>query len=367
MSGKAIGLMSGTSMDGVDGVLVDFSIPGIPRQLARSSLSMPLPLKTELLALNTPNGRDELNRGMRASIELARCYARVVQELLSKSACPPSAVHVLGCHGQTVRHQPQQGYTVQLGHGAWLAELTGLTVVTDFRSRDMAAGGQGAPLVPAFHSAMFAHPSIPRLILNLGGFSNLTTLIPQHPVRGYDCGPANVLLDAWTQRHLGQPWDEGGLWARSGKMSVALLEFLLAHPFLHRSPPKSTGREDFSLQWIDAIPLSKELLPADVQATLLEFSARCIADCVKNEYRSGLEMFCCGGGVRNTALMERLQALLPGVTLKTTDQLGLDAQWMEATAFAWLAMETLEGRPGNLPEVTGATRRVPLGAIYPAG
>ncbi len=354
-------------MDGVDGVLVDCSFPGIPRLLAQDSQPVPVSLKVELLALNAPDGQNELDRCMRAGIELAHCYARVVQELLSKSQCSPREVRVIGCHGQTVRHQPQQGYTVQLGHGAWLAELTGITVVTDFRSRDIAAGGQGAPLVPAFHSAMFAHPSAPRLILNLGGFSNLTVLFPQHPVRGYDCGPANVLLDGWTQRHLGQPWDAEGRWARSGKMSAVLLESLQTHPFLQRHPPKSTGREDFSLQWLDGIPLSMELPPVDVQATLLEFTARCITDCVKNEYRPGLEMFCCGGGIRNTALMERLQALLPDVALDATDRLGLDAQWMEATAFAWLAMETLEGRPGNLPEVTGAIRKVPLGAIYPAG
>ncbi|MDE2344052.1 MAG: anhydro-N-acetylmuramic acid kinase [Betaproteobacteria bacterium] len=361
-----VGLMSGTSLDGIDAVTVSFegdrlSVTG------HAEHPFPPELRQELLDLNQAGGQDELERAATAGVALARCYAQASLAAVAAAGLQPADIAAIGCHGQTVRHRPERGYTLQLGNGAWLAELTGILVVTDFRSRDLAAGGQGAPLVPAFHEAVFASPDTARALLNLGGISNLTLLRPGEPARGYDCGPGNVLMDGWAERHLGQPFDRDGAWARTGRVDPALLETLLTHPHFRRTPPKSTGRDEFHLQWLEHHDCVRQLPPQDVQATLLALTARAAADCIAAEADgASLEIFCCGGGARNGALMSALQDLLPGLPVASTDVLGLPVQWVEAAAFAWLARELLQGRHASRPHVTGARHSVPLGAIYPA-
>ncbi|NDU91223.1 MAG: anhydro-N-acetylmuramic acid kinase, partial [Ferrovum sp.] len=264
-----VGLMSGTSLDGIDAVAVSFS-DNVPNVLGHVTHEFPTALRATLLDLNTPQGQNELERAAAAGVALARCYAAATHDVLQQAGWSSGQVSAVGCHGQTVRHRPGQGFSLQLGNGAQLAELTGITIVTDFRSRDIAAGGQGAPLVPAFHDAIFRSPRQPRIILNLGGIANLTVLYPGQETRGYDCGPANVLLDGWVERHLGQPFDRDGLWARSGTASAALLQALLEHPYFLRKPPKSTGRDDFHLPWLDSLLDERQDLAAqDVQATLV--------------------------------------------------------------------------------------------------
>jgi anhydro-N-acetylmuramic acid kinase len=278
-------------------------------------------------------------------------------------------VRAIGCHGQTLRHRPADGYTLQIGNAALLAELTGITVVADFRSRDIASGGQGAPLVPAFHAEVLGHATIHRVIANLGGIANITDLPPGGAVRGWDTGPGNMLLDAWIKRHQGTHYDRDGAWAVSGKADPGLLASLLKHDYLGLPPPKSAGREQFNLEWLDAILAShgqKRIAPADVQATLLEFTATSLCEAIRRECPGMQELYVCGGGARNGALMRRIGALLPGARVDTTTALGIDPDWMEALAFAWLARQTLHGVPGNLPAVTGARGPRILGAIHPA-
>lgn len=356
--------MSGTSLDGVDAALVSFDPLSPPRIVGNAYLPYPAALQNALLALNTA-GDNEIERSQIISCQLATLYAQSVAELLASSGCKAEDVAAIGCHGQTLRHRPEWGFTVQIGNAAQLAELAGIPVVADFRSRDIAAGGQGAPLVPAFHQAVFGDTAIHRVIVNIGGFSNLTDLPPGGPVRGFDCGPGNVLMNDWIARHQGHPYDENGAWAASGNLIPALLEALLAHPFLHCAPPKSTGRDHFHLDWLDRL-LHASYPPTDVQATLLEFSARCIAGHIDQYCEAAAEIYLCGGGARNRALVKRLRALLPHRRVLLTDQLGIGGDWVEAAAFAWLARQTLAGLPGNLPTVTGAQGFRVLGAIFPA-
>lgn len=361
-----IGLMSGTSLDGVDAALIDFSTPS-PALYATAYLPFPDALRRDLLQLHQP-AQDELHRSALLAQELASLYADTVALLLEKARIPATTtgtIRAIGCHGQTVRHQPQQGYTLQLNNPALLAELTGITVVADFRSRDIAAGGQGAPLVPAFHAARFADMQQHRVILNLGGIANLTNLKPGAHVSGFDCGPGNMLLDAWVQRHLGTDYDASGAWAASGRALPGLLEKLLAHPFLAAPPPKSCGREQFNLVWLESF-LDETMAPADVQATLLALTAISTQQAIQRWCGQVDELYACGGGAHNAALLSKLGELLPGVRICTTDALGLAPDWVEAAAFAWLAWRNLNGRPGNLPEVTGARGPRILGAIYPA-
>lgn len=354
--------MSGTSLDGVDAALVEFGSHGcMVREEAFTPF--PAPLKQELLALNT-NGDNEIERSHLAANELARIYAECVAKLLAKSNISHASIKAIGCHGQTIRHRPDLGFTVQIGNAALLAELTGICVVSDFRSRDIAAGGQGAPLVPAFHHAVFGRPSIHRTIVNIGGISNLSDLAP-HGVIGFDCGPGNLLMDAWTLRHKGIPYDKDGTWAKSGSVIPELLATMLAHPFFKASPPKSTGRDDFHMNWLEK-NLTTGFRPEDVQATLLELTAVTIVDAVKQYCKNAAEVYLCGGGAYNTALTERLNGLLHPAKLALTDVLGIPANLVEATAFAWLAQQTIAGIPANLPSVTGARGPRILGAIYPA-
>ncbi len=371
MSEIFVGLMSGTSLDGVDGVLVDFSHRQI-HVLAHASLPLPRPLSREMLALNSSSD-DELHRSALAANELVRLYARVVTDLLQRTGLGKAAVAAIGAHGQTVRHQPQSfdgtGYTLQLNNPALLAELTGIAVVADFRSRDIAAGGQGAPLVPAFHQSVFAVPDKTVSALNIGGISNLTVVGPNgaEDVIGFDCGPGNALIDAWCQQHLGQAFDASGAWAASGRVDAELLSLLQNEAYFSLPIPKSTGRDLFNSRWLaERLAKVRPLAPVDVQATLTELSASVCAESVKRYGGASEELIVCGGGAYNVHLMTRLQCLLPGLYVNSSQTHGLPPLQVEATAFAWLARKTMIGETSSLKTVTGARGARILGAIYPA-
>ena len=429
--GLYIGMMSGTSLDALDAVICRFNPTsahsnantedkdhndeqktGLSLQLlATHSKPIPNELRTVLLALCQPNGVENLSSEFIASIaslnieadgqadlhgnlhseldwwgwasrEYALFASEVVAELLNQSQTTSEEVIAIGCHGQTVRHRPQLGFSLQLVDANLIAEYTGITTVSDFRRRDMAVGGQGAPLVPAFHQALFCHPTQTRVVLNLGGIANLTLLPPlqavdtNHTVLGFDTGPANLLLDAWAHKHTGKPYDAGGDWGRSGQIITTLLSQLLTHPFFAQSAPKSTGREDFHLSWLEhqleifaqthaAIAFN----PADIQATLTELTAvsssEQIVHCLSADEltKETATVYVCGGGAYNDYLLERLKFHLPHVSIETTQSLGLAPTWVEAVAFAWLTRQTIMGEVGNLPAVTGATKGVVLGQV----
>lgn len=371
-----IGLMSGTSLDGVDGVLAEQDEEGIangrPLQ-SRGHVHRPFPaaLRAELLALNH-SGPDELHRSALAANGLVRVYAEVVQQLLQSQGLHAQAVTAIGAHGQTVRHQPGNfdgtGYTLQLMNGALLAELTGITVACDFRSRDVAAGGQGAPLVPAFHAASFHQPAQSRAVLNLGGIANLTLLRADGGVQGFDTGPANVLMDLWCQRHTGHAWDENGRWAATGRVDEPLLRKWLDDAYFALPPPKSTGRDHFNAEWLDT-SLNDGVVRAnvDVMATLAALTAHSTAAALRKYAPQTEVLFVCGGGAQNGHLQALLREQLPGVEVASTAALGVAPDQVEALAFAWLARACLAGEAGNVPAVTGARGARVLGAIYAAG
>lgn len=357
--------MSGTSLDGIDAVLVDASRPSA--LIGTAFTVFDAARRNDLLALNAP-GENELHRSAVLANRLTHSYAEIVDQLLVQVKIAPSEICAIGCHGQTVRHDPQNGYSIQLVNGALLAELTGITVVTDFRNRDIAAGGQGAPLVPAFHQAVFAHPHTHRLIINIGGIANITSLPASGAngdVTGFDCGPGNILMDAWCHQHTGMAYDKHGTWAKSGNPIPQLLESMLATPYLAFPPPKSTGRELFNLDWLSTF-LSGNERPEDVQATLLKFTVEAMVRAITTWYSAAEALYLCGGGAHNTELVNLLRKTLPHHTVELTDALGIPADWVEACAFAWLAQRTIEGLPGNLPAVTGANSSRILGAIYRA-
>ena len=361
-----IGLMSGTSMDGVDGVLAEFDGDDGFRVLQHRQLAFDPELKAELLALNTP-GHDELHRAALAANGLARVYAAVTAQL--QAAAGGAAVRAVGAHGQTVRHRPGEfdgvGYTLQLNAPALLAEMSGLDVVADLRSCDVAAGGQGAPLVPAFHAARFARPGQDVAVVNIGGIANLTLIGGEGAVRGFDCGPGNVLMDIWCERHLGKPYDDGGAWAAGGQVDLPLLDAALGDPYFALSPPKSTGRDRFHAAWLDAwLARAAKPVPAqDVQATLCELSARTIALDLQRHLPGARKLLVCGGGALNDELMRRLGAA--GLCVASTVTEGLPPQQVEAAAFAWLARAHVHRRAGNVAAVTGARGARVLGALYP--
>ena len=367
-----IGLMSGTSLDGIDGVLVDFDASGanLRRVVAHAHRPFTPALAAELLALNRA-GANELHRAALAGNALARGYAQVVEALLATAGTPPAQVRAIGAHGQTVRHRPGEfdatGYTLQLNSPALLAELCGIDVIADLRSRDVAAGGQGAPLVPAFHRAAFGREGEAVAVLNLGGIANLTALRADGSTIGFDCGPGNALMDHWCRLHTGQAYDDGGAWAASGQVTEPLLERLRADPYFALPPPKSTGRDLFNPDWLQARLASFDLAPqpADVQATLAEFTAAACAADVLAHAVDARTLLVCGGGAFNGHLMRRLTALLPGVDVMSTDAQGLPADQVEACAFAWLARAFVRRECANLPSVTGATGPRVLGALYP--
>jgi len=358
-----VGLMSGTSLDGVDAALVGFA-SSRPELLDTAYLPLPAPLKAELHALQAP-GANELDRAARAGNALTRLYAETVLALLGRAGIAPAAIRAIGCHGQTIRHRPDAGYTLQLGNPALLAELTGISVAADFRSRDVAAGGQGAPLVPAFHAAVFGSDARHRVVVNIGGIANLTDLPAHGAVTGFDTGPGNVLLDLWIRRHLGKDQDDAGAWAQGGTVLAGPLAAMLAEPYFALRPPKSCGRELFNAAWLEKFPLG-QAAPQDVETTLAELSARSIANAVAQYCPQAHELYVCGGGAHNLCLIERLRRNLPQCRIASTSDLGIDPDWVEAVAFAWLAKLRLDGKPGNLPGVTGAAGARVLGAIYPA-
>ena len=359
-----IGVMSGTSLDGLDIALVELT-PTI-QLIATHYIPMPAPLRTELLGLCS-SGPDEIARSAIAQQSWVRLAAEGIHTLLDKQALKPEAVRAIGSHGQTIRHEPARGFTVQIGNPALLSELTGVTVVADFRSRDVAAGGQGAPLVPAFHEALFEERAGNRAVLNVGGFSNLSLITPQKAVAGFDCGPGNVLLDAWIHQQRGEHFDRDGQWAASGQVEPSLLKVLLSDPFFVTTGPKSTGREVFNLPWLTQHLSSLPTFPPEnVQATLLELTALSVVESLQGAQSDTQELLVCGGGAHNRTLMKRLAELLPNANVTSTAAYGVDPDWVEAMAFAWLAHCCLEGIPANRPSVTGARGLRVLGAIYPA-
>lgn len=366
-----IGLMSGTSLDGVDGVLVDLSCMP-PKVLAHASTSLPDDLRHELLALNT-SGADELHRAALAANGLVRIYAGVVQLLLQQTGVSAHHVRAVGAHGQTVRHRPQEfdgtGYTLQLNQPALLAELCGIDVVADFRSRDVAAGGQGAPLVPPFHRAVFAATQHDTAVLNLGGIANVT-LLPANadqPLVGFDCGPANALMDAWCHRHTGHSYDKEGQWAASGTVQPELLGRMQQEAFFALPAPKSTGRDLFHPAWLaKQLQGLDTLAPHDVQATLAELTVWACADSVQRHLPRCHTLIVCGGGAYNSYVMSRLQTALAPCRVHSSDDFGLPAQQVEAAAFAWLAQQTVQRQASSISSVTGARGARILGGIYPA-
>jgi len=361
-----VGLMSGTSLDGVDGVLADFSGPR-PRLLAHARHGFAPDLRQTLESL-LESGPDELHRAAVAAQHLARAYASVAQDVLLHANVEPDQVRAIGVHGQTVRHRPEAGYTLQLNSPATLAELTGIDVVADFRGRDIAAGGQGAPLVPAFHAAVFATEA-PRAVVNIGGISNVTGLPEEHGagnVIGFDCGPGNVLLDAWAGRHLDEPIDRDGRWAVAGHTHATLLDSFLGERYFALDPPKSTGRELFNEVWLDAHLSGRQIEPKDVQATLTRLTARTIGQAIARYFAAAGDVIVCGGGALNVTLMKMLTEECAPRPVTSSASLGIDPQHVEALAFAWLARQHLARRPGNVPTVTGARGARVLGALYPA-
>lgn len=368
-----IGLMSGTSLDGVDGVLVAFPAStddGLIRMLASAYLPFPPVLREDLMALQL-QGENEIHREAIAANALTRHYADCVATLLAKSGCAPEDVQAIGAHGQTIRHRPDLGYTRQTGNPALLAELTGIDVIADFRSRDIAAGGQGAPLVPAFHQAIFGRANENRVVANIGGISNISILDGKAKVTGFDTGPGNVLMDAWIARHRSASYDDAGTWAATGKTVPALLNALLAEPFLALPSPKSTGRDLFNMDWLTTkLVLFPDLAPVDVQATLAAFTAISLADAIQLHAPQANAVYVCGGGAYNRHLMHLLQEALaarhhPSV-VQSTNKLGVSPNHVEALAFAWLARRHVLREAGNLAAVTGAAGPRILGGLYPA-
>lgn len=359
-----IGIMSGTSLDGLDIALVDQQDASL-QLLASHYIPMPPELGQQLLALCSP-GPDEVARAAKAENAWARLAAEGVNTLLSKERLGASHIRAIGSHGQTIRHEPSQGFTVQIGNPALLAELSGIDVIADFRRRDVAAGGQGAPLTPAFHDWLFRDVGDAVGVLNVGGFTNLTLLVEGQPVSGFDCGPGNVLMDGWISRHLARAFDESGAWASSGLVNQGLLQRLLATEFFQATGPKSTGRELFNLAWLDSQLDGLDIAAEDVQATLLELTARSVSEAIQRAGVSLAHLLVCGGGAHNRALMNRLGELLHGTKVESTLAWGVDPDWMEAMAFGWLAHCCLERLNGNRPSVTGAAGSRILGAHYPA-
>ncbi|MFT3755608.1 MAG: anhydro-N-acetylmuramic acid kinase [Pseudoxanthomonas sp.] len=365
-----LGLMSGTSADGIDAAVVRFpdgtSEPSL-QLVAGHTYAWQAEVREKLVALGQGGNLASLDELGELDVQLAQCFADAALRLLADAGIDKSQVRAIGSHGQTVRHRPQAAFpfSMQLGDGNVIAERSGIATVADFRRRDVAAGGQGAPLMPAFHAAMLSSPAEDRAVLNLGGIGNLTLLPVSGEVRGFDTGPANALLDAWCERHTGRAFDANGDFAASGHVDAALLARLLDDAWFALPPPKSTGREQFHLPWVEAKLRGNES-PADVQATLLALSVCTAAEALRANQPQTRRVMVCGGGVRNKALMTRLAANLPGVVVESTAAHGLDPDFVEAMGFAWLARETLAGRPGNLPSVSGAKGLRVLGVVYPA-
>lgn len=358
-----IGLMSGTSLDGVDVALVQFNEAQKPHVLQTHFLAYPAELRTQILALQHPM-ENELETTELMANTLAKLYADAVNQLLAITTLSPNEISAIGCHGQTIRHRPELGFTLQIGNPALLTELTDITVVADFRSRDIAAGGQGAPLVPAFHKAIFAHPLLNRAVINIGGIANITYLASNADLLGFDSGPGNMLLDAWIKQHKNLSYDTNGAWASTGEIITPLLSAMLAEPYFALKPPKSTGRDLFNDAWLAQHLAANNYRPQDVACTLVSLTAHSIYNALQHHCRDVDEVYLCGGGAHNALLVEQLQNLLGGKKVETTDNLGIGVDWVEAIAFAWLAELCLSQQTASLPEVTGAKGARILGAIY---
>jgi len=368
-----IGLMSGTSLDGVDAVMVSFN-NNIPTILTSHSHPIPQELQHKLIEFTQPCWQGSIVQFGILHQQLGQLFANASKTLIKKSSIDPKNIHAIGSHGQTIWHQPEGEFpfSLQLGDPNLITEATNITTIADFRSRDIAAGGQGAPLVPAFHLNVLSHPKLNRVILNIGGIANISILPSQesdNPVLGFDTGPGNGLIDAWIRSNKNTNFDKNGEWAKSGSIQTKLLNALLADPYFSMPIPKSTGKEFFNLNWLEKILKSelKNHKAEDIQATLTELTARTIADSIKNLDRISCdELYVCGGGIHNQFLLERLQYHLPNIPIKSTQILGVHPDWMEAIAFAWLAKQTMEEKAGNLPSATGAKGLRILGAIYHA-
>jgi len=362
-----IGLISGTSADGIDAALVRFE-QGQPHLVDAMAHAWPAALRQQILGVAQEETSLDLDAFGRLNIAVGHAFADAVEALLGHSGTSASAVRAIGSHGQTIRHRPsgEFPFTLQIGHASVIAERCGIDVVADFRNADVAAGGQGAPLLPAVHAMLLSAPGHTRVVLNLGGIANITVLSAKGRVFGFDTGPANGLMDAWCLRHRGEAFDRNGAFAASGSVNEAFLAALLHDPYFALPPPKSTGREHFHLGWLDAHAQAKSLSPADVQATLLELTARSVATAIDAHASDAKDVLLCGGGVHNDVLVHRLRALLQPRGLRSTAEHGVDPDYLEATAFAWLARQRLLGLPGNLPAVTGAKGPRVLGALYPA-
>lgn len=374
-----IGLMSGTSLDGVDAVLVRFT-----EDAAHTRAGMHVeghvhrafeePLRQSLLRLQTAGDNNELHTAALAANGVARSYAACVEALLLATHADPASITALGAHGQTVRHRPGEfdgdGYTLQLLNGALLAELAGIDVVCDLRSRDVAAGGQGAPLVPAFHDWAFGETGTversSRAVLNLGGMANLSLLPKTGHVLGFDTGPGGALLDAWYQQHMGKAYDDSGAWGATGRLHAGLLNRMLGEAYFLQPPPKSTGRDTFHLAWVEShVKIIGHVEAVDVQATLAELTAASVSDALLRHAPDAAELIVCGGGARNDDILTRLGRHLPGLRITTSAEHGIPVDQVEALAFAWLAQRFVQARTGNLPAVTGARGPRRLGALYP--
>ncbi|GLS25900.1 anhydro-N-acetylmuramic acid kinase [Marinibactrum halimedae] len=364
-----IGLMSGTSMDGVDAALISIENNDKPTLIDSLTIKYPPELKTRLqsLALGCENELDLMGYCDR---EVASTFSQLCLQLLEKQNLKPEHINAIGSHGQTIRHRPSKDhggpFTIQIGDPSFIAHHTGITTVADFRRKDMAAGGEGAPLAPAFHRALFGKKQHTTLVANIGGIANISVIPERDPTIGYDTGPGNTLLDGWIRRHKGLPFDDNGNWARTGAVNSSLLEALLKHPYFHQPHPKSTGLEEFNLTWVDAIIQLLESTPSpeDTQATLVELTAQTLSAAANIHEQEAETLYICGGGASNTFLMERLQSYLPLIAVKTSEAIGVHPDWVEAVGFAWLAHQTMHQLPGNDYFATGASQPVVLGGIY---
>lgn len=366
-----IGLMSGTSADAIDAVAVDFSSAST-RIITTHSEPIPQSLRSTIHQISTP-GRTDIDQLGELDGLLGELFSLAVITMLDKVGLKPNEIKAIGSHGQTIRHRPpghgNRAFTLQIGDPNIIAHQTAITTVADFRRRDMAAGGQGAPLVPAFHQAVFGNHGVNRVIVNIGGISNITWIPCNGEVLGFDTGPGNVLMDAWTLQHHGKPYDVNGYWAASGNINNGLLSKFLQHPYFAKAYPKSTGREEFNSSWLEGeINTHRANIPLeDIQATLCALTAKTIVEPIKelvNKSKNAVEIYLCGGGAYNTHLIENIQALLPAIPVSTTSSLGIAPEWIEAAAFAWLARQTMNRKSGNLCAVTGASQPVVLGGIY---
>lgn len=365
-----IGLMSGTSLDAIDVVLADCK-DRYPILVASHNEPLSDPMRDEILALCEPC-ENELERMMSLDVQLGRLFAQSVKNLLAKAQYNAQDICAIGCHGQTLRHLSDRAYpaTLQIGDPNIIAENTGITTVADFRRRDMATGGHGAPLVPAFHAAMFQTSNHDRVVLNIGGIANITLLPSDQgmPITGFDTGPGNILMDIWAKQHLHTPMDHNGQWAQSGQVDAQLLANMLQTAYFDLPPPKSTGREYFNLKWLTTLLTEhNHVSAADVQTTLCELTAHSITQAIIKFAPLAQEVLICGGGTQNFYLVDRLTILLPKLNVHSSIDLGMDPNWIEALAFAWLAKQTIEGKPGNIPTVTGAKQARVLGGIYRSG